>query len=117
MSAASIPLSCSSSGSGPISESQSAFCSSTPAATGSEDDEVIFRLIPFAFDNLSASTVAKVRGKMHKIDKAIDCHSDPKDRSKELRVIANKLGFELNRKSEEFLFIEAVAIIKLTMKP
>lgn len=88
------------------------------AATVMADaEDVISRLIPFAFENLDLSLVAKIKGVIGKIDKALYFHADAKDRAKEIRVIATKLGVDLNRKSESFLLIEAVAITIVGLRP
>lgn len=81
-----------------------------------ENQAILDQLIPFSFDSLSETVIEKVRNILHKIDKALRIHKDPKDRVKELRVIGSKLGFDLNRKSEEFLLVEAAAITNVAMK-
>ena len=87
------------------------------APVGSEDDKVMSKLIPFSFDNIKDSVLTKVKGNMRMIDKALSHHDEPKDRAKELKVIASKLGLDLSRKSEEFLFLESVAITKVASRP
>merc|ERR1712159_687868 len=70
-----------------------------------DGDAIMNKLIPFSFDSLKESVISKVRNALNKVDKALNVHTEAKDRVKELRVIGAKLGFDLNRKSEEFLLV------------
>ena len=81
-----------------------------------DNEAILNQLIPFSFDSLSETVIAKVRNVLHKIDKALRLHQDPKDRIKELRVIGSKLEFDINRKNDDFLFVEAVAITNIASK-
>lgn len=81
-----------------------------------DNEAILNQLIPFSFDSLSETVIAKVRNVLHKIDKALRLHKDPKDRIKELRVIGSKLEFDINRKNDDFLFVEAVAITNIASK-
>lgn len=81
-----------------------------------DGDAIMNKLIPFSFDSLKESVISKVRNALNKVDKALNVHTEAKDRVKELRVIGAKLGFDLNRKSEEFLLVEAAAITNISMR-
>ena len=75
--------------------------------------DILHRLIPFSF-NFGNDFIEKFKNVQPYIETCLSSHSTPKDRSKGLKEVGQIYEiFPSNRSNEEYLLLEAVAILYL----
>lgn len=82
-----------------------------------QQNEVLSRLIPYSFESFNEDFLEKVLTALPLIKDTLANYTEPKDRTKGLRVIGSNLSIELTRKNDNFLLLEAIAVVNIYNSP